>query len=190
MKPAVTQIVVSLRNADPTALTALGCLAGPLGFGDSLLDLKRRVLWELTGPAGLDPRGLIADLSRAGELWNPNKESARIRMPGEGIDSWGSPVPGEEGWETFLAWDPDRDLQRRSRGLRRLGGEEWSLSRGTLWSLRLDIAQADRRRERAEEAVICRGAGHGLLVHPQLQDVLRIEADLAPPLLAAPAERR
>jgi hypothetical protein len=181
-----TQILVALRNADPAALTALSCLRRYLGFGDALSDLRRRVLWELSGPTGEDPGEIVEALRRGGELWNPNKEGARIRRSGELESLLGAPLPGDAGWESVLSWAPDRDLDHRARALAPYRARAWSLRRGTLWSLCWRDGTESTRWEWTERAVISAGRKEGLLVHPQLEDWRRIAAGLAPPWLPQP----
>lgn len=181
-----TQILVSLRNADPTALTALGCLQRSLGFGERLADVRRRVLWELHGPAGEDAEALLSVLSRTGELFNPNKEAAHVRRPGDSVSSLAPPLPGDEGWESFLAWNPGpgADCLPNSLTAFRRGG--WTLTRGVLWSLRWKSATAEERLRWSQDAVLCAGPRQGLLVHPHLEDYRRIAADDPPPWLPEP----
>ncbi len=173
-----TQVLVSLRNADPTALTALACLRRSLGFGERLLALRRRVLWELSGPAEADRGMVIERLRLGGELWNPNKEQARIRSAGEPIDLLQLAPAQERSWFHALAWSPERDLDRRPHALRSaIDGERWSLRRGILWSLKIDRQEGTEGRKGAEEAVLCSAPGRGLLVHPQLEDYRWIDGD-------------
>jgi hypothetical protein len=176
-----TQILVALQNADPAALTALSCLRRYLGFGEDLVGLRRRVLWELEGPAGEDPSEAIDALRRGGELWNPNKETARIRRVGEGESLLGAPALGEDGWESILAWDPDRDLQHAARALAPYRPRGWSLGRGTLWSLQWKVDDPEARWGRMLRAAVSAGSKNGLLIHPQLEDWRRIEAGTLPP---------
>jgi hypothetical protein len=181
-----TQILVALRNADPTALTALGCLQRSLGFGERLAEVRRRVLWELHGPAGEDPEAVLSVLSRTGELFNPNKEAAHVRGSGETVASLGSPLPGDEGWESFLAWNPERDADCLPHALAAFRDRGWGLARGVLWSLRWGDATAEERIQWSREAVLCAGPRQGLLVHPHLEDYRRIAADDLPPWLPEP----
>ena len=183
---ACTQILVALRNADPTALTALGCLRDSLGFGALLGTVHRRVLWELQGPAGEETEELLAVLRRTGELFNPNKEVAHIRREGEGVASLGSPTPGEEGWESYLAWNPRRDLERLPPGLTGFRRRGWHLARGVLWSLRWTGGSAQERLRWGQEAVLCVGPRQGLLVHPHLEDHRRVVDTDLPPWLPEP----
>jgi len=111
-KTATTQILVVLRNADPTALTALSSLRRYLGFGDRLLDLRRRVLWELSGPREDSRDTILEALRRGGELWNPNKEMALVRAPGGPNADHGTPNPDGGRWEGRIAGDPERDNDR------------------------------------------------------------------------------
>jgi hypothetical protein len=172
-----TQIMVALRNADPTALTALASLRRYLGFGDNLLDLRRRVLWELCGPDDEIAELILDALRRGGELWNPNKERGHIRPPGSPIELLGSPLPDGGRWESWLAWDPSRDLDCRVRALSPWRAQGWRIRRGTLWSLNWAPDDAAERRRLAERAVITHGAHDGLLVHPHLEDARRIASD-------------
>ena len=181
-----TQILVALRNADPTALTALGSLQRSLGFGGRLSEVRRRVLWELHGPAGEDPEDVLRALSRAGELFNPNKEAAHVRRPGEAISSLAAPLPGDEGWESFLAWNPQRDPEEIPHALVGFRDDGWGLARGILWSLCWKDASAEERLRWSQDAVLCAGPRKGLLVHPHLEDYRRIVANDLPPWLPEP----
>lgn len=180
-----TQLLVSLRNADPTALTALECLQHSLGYGPRLLRLRRSVLWELTGPAGEDPAPLLARLRRGGEVWNPNKEAAQVRIPGQPASALGGAMFEGERYENFLAWDPERDLARGARALVPSEKGVWRLARGTLWSLLWQDEDQTARRRLSEQAVLCKGPREGLLVHPHLEDLRRITWDEPAPWLPA-----
>ncbi|MDM7916725.1 MAG: hypothetical protein ACE15D_05315 [Candidatus Eisenbacteria bacterium] len=188
-----TQILISLRNPDPIALTALGSLRRYLGFEERLLDLRRRILWEVHTPEGEDPAPWIESMRIAGELWNPNKEVAAIRRPGDPEGALGDPLPGSSGWTMVLAWDPERDLDRPSRGHARAttagrGRSERRLARGILWSLRWrEGYQEVHLREFTREAVLCRGRGEGLLVHPHLEDHCEILGGESVPWLPDPS---
>jgi hypothetical protein len=183
---AWTQILVALRNADPTALTALGCLRDSMGFGVRLEGVRRCVLWELEGPGGVDPEEVLAVLRRAGELFNPNKEAAHVRRAGEQASALGTPAPGEGGWESYLAWNPDRDLDRLPPALSAFRGRGWRLARGVLWSLLWREGDAEERTRWSQQAVLCVGPRQGLLVHPHLEDYRRIEAGEPAPWLPEP----
>ncbi len=185
---ATIQILVSLRNADPTALTAWTCLRRFLGFGENLLAVRRRVLWELVAPGDAETGGAIDTLRRSGELWNPNKEAARIRRSGEGIAELGEPYPNAPGWESYLAWDPERDLDRIPHAILPLRAEGWRLARGILWSLHWREPDPALRVHLSEQAVLCKGGKEGLLVHPHLEDYRRIEGDPPAPWLPGPVQ--
>ena len=182
-----TQILVVLNNADPTALTALGALQRSLGFGERLVDLRRRVLWELHGPPGEDPEELLQALMRGGELWNLNKENASVRRPGQSDSSLGPPAPGEGNWESFLAWNPERDLASVPQALIPFRPRGWRLARGVLWSLCWKDGTADARSTLSLDAVVCTGPKQGLLVHPHLEDYRQVAAGSAPPWLPDPS---
>ncbi len=183
--PSCTQILVSLRNADPTALTARECLQHSLGFGTRLASLRRSVLWEMHGPADEDPAPVLDRIRRTGEIWNPNKEAALVRLPGQPASALGGALMGGSGYEIFLAWDPERDLARRVRILLPSGGSGWRLARGTVWALLWQDEDASARRRLSEQAVLCRGPREGLLVHPHLEDFRRITQDEPVPWLPA-----
>lgn len=185
-KTATTQILVVLRNADPTALTALSSLRRYLGFGEKLAGLRRRVLWEITGPEEGSRDELIEALRRGGELWNPNKERAFVRVPGAPVGDLGAPLPDEGCWLSRLAWDPERDLDRSIRAFRPWRGRAWRLKRGTLWSLEWREEDPDERRRLTERAVLCRSAKEGLLVHPHLEDARSISSETPAPWLPEP----
>lgn len=178
-----TQILVTLRNADPTALTARECLQRSLGYGARLAGLGRSVLWELTGPSGSEAAALIDRLRRSGEIWNPNKETGLVRLPGESAGNLGQLFRQGEGRELFLAWDPERDIARQAGTLLGSKGKGWRLARGVLWILEWREEDPEIRSRLSEEAVLCRGARSGLLVHPHLQDYRRITGDDPPPWL-------
>jgi hypothetical protein len=181
--PWCTQILVTLRNADPTALTARECLQHSLGYGSRLLSLRRSVLWEMHGPAGEDPAPILDRIRRAGELWNPNKEAAQVRLPGEAASALGGALADGSDYEVFLAWDPERDLARRVGTLLPSGGKGWRLARGTVWALLWLDGEEEARRRLSDQAVLCRGPREGLLVHPHLEDCRGITRDEPVPWL-------
>ncbi|MBD3160972.1 MAG: hypothetical protein GF346_02305 [Candidatus Eisenbacteria bacterium] len=177
-----TQILVTLRNADPTALTAEGALRDSLGFGDRLARVERRILWELGGPETGEIEPVLLALRRSGELWNPNKEAAAIRRSGEEA-ALRPPVPGEAAPLWTLAWDPDRDLARTPLALRPHAPHGWRLARGVLWGLSWRKGSPDEQSAWTEEAVLCAGPRRGLLVHPHLEEHRRIRPDDPAPWL-------
>jgi hypothetical protein len=180
-----TQILVSLKNADPTALTALTCLQRYLGFGNALSVVRRRVLWELRGPGAPEAGGVLDGLRRSGDLWNPNKETACVRLPGEGADRL-APLRQHPEEILALAWDPDRDRRRTPAVLRAHRSSDWWLARGTLWALSWREGDAREQLRWSEEAVVSRGPRQGLLVHPQLEDFRWIDLREPPPWLPEP----
>jgi hypothetical protein len=184
---ACTQIFISLRNADPTAMTAMECLQHSLGYGDRLAAVRRSVLWEMYGPGGSNPAPVIERLRRVGEIWNPNKEAALVRLPGQPISGLEGPLEEETAFETLLAWDPQRDLARTVRTLLPSGYGGWRFARGTLWSLLWREEDPLIRRRLSEEAALCRGPREGLLIHPHLEDCRRITRDDPVPWLPGAA---
>ncbi len=179
----VTQIIVEHRNADPTALTALGCLQRHLGFSSRLASVERRMLWELVGPDETGTDDCVDRLRRSGAIWNPNKERASLRRSGESYGATGLPTSKEDPWSVFLAWNPDRDLDRCPQTFiphYRMG---WRLACGILWALRWTEGDPDVWSRWSREAVVCSGPDRGLLVHPHLQDFQRIDSSLEPPWL-------
>jgi hypothetical protein len=107
------QILVDLKSADPTALTALEAIRHLLGFEDRLASIRRRHLHELTVTVSLgrteisghteqgalagtaarkapDLPGLLSVyLERTVAFWNPNKHRAWVRIASaDGSDSW------------------------------------------------------------------------------------------------------
>jgi hypothetical protein len=183
MSAVCTQLLVSLRNADPAALTALGSIQRSLGFEERLQMVSRRVLWELHGPADADPEPVIEALRRSGEVWNPNKEAAKVRFSGAPLTDLGSPIPGEQRWMMVLAWDPDRDRDRSVAALLPFLETGWRLARGVLWGLCWKEASSEEHRRWSEEAALCRGPTEGLLIHPHIEDHRWIDGTEPPPWL-------
>jgi hypothetical protein len=181
-----TQILVALRHADPAALTAEAALQRSLGFEGRLRSVRRRILWELTGPEHEEPGRIIELLRLGGEVWNPNKEAARIRAPGEPSTHLMLPPENEGTWAMLLAWDPERDLRRTPAALRRHAERGWRLARGVLWALCWENTTAENCRLWSEQAALCRGPMQGLLIHPHLEDHRWIEGTEDPPWLPAP----
>lgn len=188
MSAPCTQILVSLKNADPSALTALACLQRSLGFTDRLRIVRRRVLWELRGPEPSQVGAILDALRTGGELWNPNKETACIRLPGEEADRL-APLEQHPEEVLALAWDPDRDRRRLPGALRPYRARGWWLARGTLWALSWRGGGAREWLRWSEEAVVCHGPHSGLLVHPQLEDFRWIDRHQPPPWLPEPDAR-
>jgi hypothetical protein len=139
------------------------------------------------GPTGSDPRPLIDRLRRSGEIWNPNKEAAHVRLPGRPASLLGGVFAEGSSFEIYLAWDPERDLARVVRTLLTWNEPGWRLTRGTLWGLLWRDEDPSARRRLSEQAVLCRGPREGLLVHPHLEDYRRITGQEPIPWLPAPA---
>jgi hypothetical protein len=171
---ACTQILVGLRNADPTALTARECLQHSLGYGERLAEVRRYTLWEMRGGEGVDPRPGVERLIRTGGIANPNKETTLVRLPGHPASCLGSLFEEGSEYEMFLSWDPERDLAPNLGTLLGSGEGAWQFARGTLWALRWRDEEPAARRRLSEEAVLCRGPRKGLLVHPHLEDYRRV----------------
>jgi len=81
--PVAAQILISLKSNDPTALTAQEAIRHLLGFGDGLVEIRRRHLHELVlqpanESAPLSSR-LLEYLRQTFVFWNPNKQRAWVR---------------------------------------------------------------------------------------------------------------
>jgi hypothetical protein len=99
------QILLDLKNSDPTALTAFEAIRRLLGFGERLVEIRRRSLHELTlrsqrelpGDAALSDL-LSAYLEQTVVFWNPNKQLAWVRI--------------YQGTTEILAWQMQPGAQR------------------------------------------------------------------------------
>jgi hypothetical protein len=85
-----------------------------------------------------------------------------------------------------LAWDPERDLDRRPAAIRAARARGWRLARGTVWGLSWECEDPVERQRLSEEAVLCQGPRQGLLVHPHLENHRRIDLRERPPWLPLP----
>jgi hypothetical protein len=201
--PWRAQILVGLKSADPTALTAEEAVRHLLGFDDRLLELQRRVLHEVTCvPAAPDPAVALIDrltayLMGTLTLWNSNKHRCWVRLrPPEGpeeawevrmgggrtADAFGRPSLEDGGHDHLLVWGrggepPPEDLAG--------AWKDWllqSYSRGDLYTLRWRETEDSADRARWTEAVGPVAArGRGLLVNPHAQDSLRFSAGVPIP---------
>ncbi len=190
----LAQILIELKNPDPTGRTAQEAIRTLLGFGDRLLELRRREFYELVcrpGPgtdAAADPLAphLLRYLRRTVVLWNSNKQRAWLRLEGvcDRPGPWeilpgGPERPGPFG-DPGLE-DPDLDhVMVWGRGQEAIPGEMehalpgWSVPAAgscELYSLRWKAGSDPEERKAWTDAVAtARSRGSGLLVNPHCQD--------------------
>lgn len=209
--PAAAQILVDLKGADPTAVSAFDALRQLLGFGDRLLQLKRRRLLELA----LDPRVLPsperiretigAYLHTTTDFWNPNKERAWVRCrrleasdaPGFLVEKqgalsaapFGQPEATSAAWDHLLVWPREgrsapADLAERMPAASLLGA-----GAALLYSVRWrDDATAEERASWTEAIGEVRSRRQGFLVQPHFQDHRRYSGALPIPLFGGGGE--
>lgn len=190
----VAQILIELKNPDPTGRTAEEAIRTLLGFGDRLVALRRREFHELVcrPKPGTDPATellapvLLRYLRTTAVLWNANKQRAWLRIEGACDDpgpweviSGGSEQPGPFGDPNLE--DPDLDhVMVWGRG-RETYPEEmeqalsgWSLPAAgscELYTLRWKSESTQEERQAWTGAVsTARSRGSGLLVNPHCQD--------------------
>ncbi len=199
------QILVDLKAPDPAAMTARETVRGLLGFGDRLVDLRRRKFYELSVEGD---RTDVVDASHAYlvatfELWNPSRERAWARVETGDVDgpdpdspsSWevaaGARRPGLFGvpslddprYDHLLAWraegsDLPDDLARGLRGRRILAAGS-----ATLYSLRwADVTSETDRLEWTSAVGPVRSRKRGLLVHPAAEHARQFSGAIPCPL--------
>jgi hypothetical protein len=189
---ASVQVLLDLKNSDPTALTAAEAIRSLLGFGDRLVEIRRRSLHELVlgGPEQAEKRAALPDLLSAyleGTVvfWNPNKQRAWVRLAPAGSPeiAWevmpgakrkpadfGRPDLSRPDYDHLLVWP---------RGSHAVPADllpalaEWEVAaagQGELWSLRWREGATAEERGAWTRAV---GATHtrreGLLCNPHAQ---------------------
>lgn len=192
--PLVAQILVDLKNPDPTGRTAGEAIRTLLGYGDRLVELRRREFYEMlcrpdgaTDPAAT-PLGpvLLRYLETTTVMWNSNKQRAWLRVSGSGEaggaweafhgrpareGSFGAPGLDDAEFDHIMVWRRDHrsapeDLARALAG--------WSLvAEGSceLYSLRwASTASPEERRAWTDAVSTVRSRGSGLLVNPHYQD--------------------
>lgn len=179
------QILIARKAADPTALTALDAIRTLLGYGDDLVDLFRRELFEF-GLRGGEP-GLVASeiegyLEQTVSFWNPNRERAWGRISGAHPRAWeggrgiaprpfGEPSLDQGRFDHLLIWSrdpasPPSDLPK-SIG----GGQVSDMHRAELYTFAWKGEPDEHTRVRLLEGVaVAQSRGRGLLVQPHYQD--------------------
>jgi hypothetical protein len=191
---AVAQILVDLKSADPTALTAEEAIRNLLGFGPRLGALTRRHLYEIELCLSPQPeeaaRADLPDLlsvylERTVVFWNPNKHRAWVRIQGgeapwealPGRRRWsgafGRPDLADPDWDHVLLWSAegagapaDMASALGDWEIRRfLGTEIYSLR----WTGEGRAASTEERREWTRRVAVARSRREGLLVNPHYQ---------------------
>lgn len=188
----VVQILLALKNSDPTALTAAEAIRHLLGFGDRLAEIRRRSLHELllrdsgsVGTAGL-PDLLSRYLEHTFTFWNPNKQAAWVRIDGasEPDVSWevlsgarrkpggfGRPDLSRPEYDHLLVWPRGRREIPADLLPALVGWDVATAGDAELWSLRwCDEATADERRAWTRAVGATRSRREGLLCNPHAQD--------------------
>lgn len=197
----ILQILITLKAADATALTAREAIQSLLGFGDDLVTLHRFRVIESTwsGEAGATfSADLEQYLDRSVEFWNPNRERcwARLCSGNEPVSRWeftagkgkragkfGEPDLEEAGQDQVLVASlgpaiPVADFPTRLGSANRVmyhGGELFT----TRWRT---SGTKEERMDRLHRIAEVRSRHQGLLVHPEFQDRWLIAGPLPVPL--------
>lgn len=203
------QILIDLKAPDPAAMTARETVRGLLGFGERLVDLRRRKFYELSVEG---ERSDLVDASHAYlvatfELWNPSRERAWARV--ESGETGGDPDGGDASLST--SWEVAAGARRASSfGIPSLDDPRYDhllswraegsdlpddLTRGlsgrrilaagsaTLYSLRwADGASRTDRREWTSAVGPVRSRKRGLLVHPAAEHARQFSGAIPCPL--------
>lgn len=207
--PLTAQVLIDLKSADPTALTAAEAIRHLLGFGDRLVSIRRRFLHEIVllppdpgpgAPGRSDADSLCAALSeyldRTVVFWNPNKHRAWIRLfgPGAAEGAWeanararhpsafGLPALDEPAWDHVLLWNRG---QGNAPADLRASLKPWSVAaygNGELYSLQWGTESLDERADWTEQVAVARSRGQGLLVNPHYQDHRILQGTVPLPL--------
>jgi hypothetical protein len=187
------QVLLDLKNSDPTALTAAEAIQNLLGFGDRLAEIRRRFLHELVlqPPDGGEGRAALPGLlstyfERTVVFWNPNKQRAWVRLEPIGspdvtweVLSGARRKPGDFGrpdlsrpeWDHLLVW-PRGSREIPADLLPALSGWELAaVGHGELWSLCWrEGATAEERSAWTRAVGAARSRREGLLCNPHAQD--------------------
>jgi hypothetical protein len=189
---ATVQVLLELKNSDPTALTAAEAIRHLLGFGDRLSEIRRRTFYEivLRASEGVRSDPALPDLFSVylerGFLWNPNRERAWVRIDAtpEAGAAWealpgarrkpggfGRPDLGQPAYDHLLIWPRGRWEVSTDLGLAPSGWVLAATGRGELWSLRWRETATTAERTVWTGAVgAARSRREGLLFNPQAQD--------------------
>lgn len=190
--PVGVQILLDLKNSDPTALTAAEAIRHLLGFGDRLAEIRRRSLHELAlrdaggaGTAAL-PDLLSRYLEQTVTFWNPNKQAGWVRIEGgpEPDASWevmsgarrkpggfGRPELSRPEYDHLLVWPRGRQELPADLLPALAGWDVAAAGRGELWSLRWrEGATAEERGAWTQAVGATRSRREGLLCNPHAQN--------------------
>ncbi len=183
------QILLDLKNSDPTALTAAEAIRHLLGFGDRLVEVRRRSLHEValrSTPAGAALSELLsAYLERTVVFWNPNKQRAWVRAPQADnadaaweVRSGGRRHPGDFGtpdlsrpeFDHLIVWPRGDDALPADLPTALPGWDVTAAFRGELWSIRWrDGASTGERSDWTVAVGAARSRREGLLCNPHAQ---------------------
>ena len=187
------QVLLDLKNSDPTALTAAEAIRSLLGFGDRLAEIRRRSLYELVlqapnaGEGGAALPDLVSSyLERTVVFWNPNKQRAWVRL-----DSFGSPAitwevlsgarrnPGDfgrpdlslAGYDHLLVWPRGSREIPADLVVALSGWHPAAAGHGELWTLSwCEGATTEERGAWTRAVGAARSRREGLLCNPHAQN--------------------
>ena len=190
------ELLVSLKTADTTALTAKNTIQHDLGYESVLLDLKREECWliDVDAESADAAEKLGREFATVVKIFvNPNKHTYSLKVVEAGVsDSSASLRGAERGSNLNLTYSPFnkggesppyeigvlvgyREDEKALIALRTLrdtygyGERVKGILRSTLWKLVINAKSKDSARKIAEEITRTSGMSRGLLANPHSQ---------------------
>ncbi len=195
----VVQLLIDLKNADPTALTAKEAIQTLLGFGDRLGEIRRRQFYEvlLESPEETDLDGMFSRyLEGTVVFWNPNKHRAWARLetgtwealPGarRRASAFGAPGLEDPGYDHILVWTRGEEATPADLVPHLAPARLVACGRADLFSLRWVDAGPEDRVRFTEAVAVARSRGQGLLVNPHFQDHWILQGAVPAPFWGTP----
>ena len=170
----VLYLMVALRGADPTALTAAYAMRHRLGLDASIADLARMQFWRFELEASSDARAVeeaSSWVTQSQLFVNPNQHTHELVAADAAAAR--RPAPAHEPW-IVIRNEPDLDGEAATRLVReRLGGLSLvTAQKAVIWKLGLDpTLSAERCLELAEQVAVAQERSRGLLGNPHYQTV-------------------
>ncbi len=173
------ELLVSLKTADTTALTAKNTLQHDLGYESVLLDLKREECWliEVDAESTDAAEKLGREFATVVKIFvNPNKHTYTLRVVEEGVTEHSETEEAHEKppYEIgiFVGYREDEKALIALRTLQDTygyGEKVKGVLRSTLWKLDINARSKDSARKIAEEITRTSGMSCGLLANPHSQ---------------------
>ena len=167
------ELLVRLKTADTTALTAKNTLQKDMGYDGTLLDLVRKEYWLIELEAGsVDEAEKLGRefVTATKTLVNPNKHTYNLRVLGESGE--GTTRGNPHVIRALVSYREDEKAHVTRNILRDIlgyGDRVKNVKRGTLWELTIKADDEAGAKQIAEEIVVARSIESGLLANPHSQ---------------------